>query len=194
MFPGHRSSNRAYLHDVRHHRPQLSEGPTQNRRNGVWCAGGVFRGVWPGFLGATPPCDPPTMYPRVRAAVGCVSGGNHAPTRPNTRVHGWCHRAARGSGGCNDAARPRGSMYHLQGPTGRLQLWRHGPKTRDGAARWGRVPDRRGRGRTGAASHRLEICHLNRSSDLATRSSRGTGYQKVVSRAPLVKPRIPTST
>ena len=32
----------------------------------------------------------------------------------------------------------------------------------------------------------------NRSSDLATRSSRGTGCQKVVSRAPLVKPRIPT--
>ena len=34
LFPGHRSSNRAYLHDVRHHGPQLSEGPTQNRRNG----------------------------------------------------------------------------------------------------------------------------------------------------------------
>ena len=31
---GHRVINRAYLHDVRHHGPQLSEGPTQNRRNG----------------------------------------------------------------------------------------------------------------------------------------------------------------
>ena len=30
----HRVINRAYLHDVRHHGPQLSEGPTQNRRNG----------------------------------------------------------------------------------------------------------------------------------------------------------------
>ena len=31
---GHRVINRAYLHDVRHHRSQLSESPTQNRRNG----------------------------------------------------------------------------------------------------------------------------------------------------------------
>ena len=31
--PGYRASNRAYLHDVRHHGPQLSEGPTQNRQN-----------------------------------------------------------------------------------------------------------------------------------------------------------------
>ena len=34
LFPGHRASNRAYLHDVWHHGPQLSEGPTQNRRDG----------------------------------------------------------------------------------------------------------------------------------------------------------------
>ena len=31
--PGYRASNRAYLHDVRHHVPQLSEGPTRNRQN-----------------------------------------------------------------------------------------------------------------------------------------------------------------
>ena len=31
---GHRVINRAYLHDVRHHGRQLTEGPTQNRRNG----------------------------------------------------------------------------------------------------------------------------------------------------------------
>ena len=67
--------------------------------NGAWCAGGVFRRGWPGFLGATPPCDPPIMHPRVRVAVGHVSGGNYAPTRPNPRVRGWLVVVARVTAG-----------------------------------------------------------------------------------------------
>ena len=55
---GQRVTNRAYLHDVRHHGPQLSDGPAQNRRDGDANTSGLLQ-----------PLDRPRLAPRDIMAV-----------------------------------------------------------------------------------------------------------------------------